>query len=532
MTRHAPTPVVGSALPVRLALAVIGGLAIWLAFPSANQWYAAWLGCGLLAAAGWAARFRTGFLVGLVGGLAFFVPTLSWSGIYVGRLPWFALATLEALYIAAMLGVVGVLQRRALAAGRAWAAYAAVPLGWVVGEWARGTTPFGGFPWAKLAFSQADAPIRGLAAVGGAPLLTATVAALGVAGLMLVRAVPARRPRAAIAAALGGALLALGPLAIPLGAPAGAETVRIGLVQGNVPKAGLDFNAERRAVLDNHADATAELAAGQDEPFDLVVWPENASDIDPLRNSDAAARISDALAAVQAPLLIGAVLAEPEPQSSNASLLYLPGGGEPERYVKQHPVPFAEYVPFRDFFRIFNDKVDLVRAGMAAGTETGYFALAAQDGRAFAALPSICFEVAYDDLVRDSVTKERDVPSVLVVQTNNATFGFTAESEQQYAISRIRAIEHNRAVVHVSTVGVSGFIGPDGADAPQSELFTRYVAAQDVPALTGLTIADRIGPAPTYAAAAGLLLILGLGRRPAGRVAPPRTDRRKELARA
>ena len=51
---------------------------------------------------------------------------------------------------------------------------------------------------------------------------------------------------------------------------------------------------------------------------------------------------------------------------------------------------------------------------------------------------------------------------LLVVQTNNATFGYTDESEQQFAISRIRAIEHGRSVVHVSTVGVSGFVAPDG----------------------------------------------------------------------
>lgn len=534
----------GLLLPARLLLALAGGGAIALAFPQTNWWWAAWLGCALIAAAGWAVRWRTGLLVGLLAGLAYFSPTLSWSGIYVGKLPWFALATLEALYIAAMLAVVGPIQRGLLARGWALAAYAVVPLGWVVGEWARSTTPFGGFPWARLAFSQADSPLRALASLGGAPLVSAAVAAIGVLGYAAVRAARERR-HAAVVAGLAGAALALAPLLIPLGGsglPDGTPvpTARIGLVQGNVPKPGLDFNAERRAVLDNHVRVTEELMSRPTTgDLDLVVWPENASDIDPLRNSDAAAAVTMALTAAKAPLLIGAILNEPHPYVSNASLLYRPGGGEPERYLKQHPVPFAEYVPFKDFFRRFNDKVDLVRYGMAKGDRVGYFELttagsAPSDPVAFAVLPTICFEVAYDGLIRDAV-RHGELPSVLAVQTNNATFGFTAESAQQYAISRLRAIEHNRAVVHVSTVGISGFISPDGTTTRPSTLFTAYAAVDNLPLHSTVTLADRLGPAPEYAALAALLALAGaatrLGRRDRTTSIPPSTDS-KELARA
>ena len=111
---------------------------------------------------------------------------------------------------------------------------------------------------------------------------------------------------------------------------------------------------------------------------------------------------------------------------------------------RQPPVPFAEYVPYKDFFRRFSDKVDLVRYGMATGTRIGYFELTTAashpgDPRTFAALPTICFEVAYDSLVRASVTHQPDVPSVLVVQTNNATFGYTAESAQHSNPVTLRA---------------------------------------------------------------------------------------------
>ncbi len=517
-------------LPARLLLALGGGGLIAAGFPTTDKWYAAWLGCALLSAAGWAAGFRRGLLIGLVGGLAYFIPALSWSGVYVGRLPWFALSTLEALYVAVMVALTGWTQARLLRAGRAWAAYAIVPLGWMVQEWARSTTPFGGFPWARLAFSQADAPIRNLAAIGGAPLVTGAVATIGVLLHACVRESVRLRPAVGAGAGFAAAVLAFWPLVIPVGGPghgaAGSTpTARIMLVQGNVPKPGLDFNAERRAVLDDHVRET-ERFAPQAGLVDLVVWPENAADIDPLRNPDAAEDIVAAMAAINAPLLLGAVLDEPAPLVSNASLLYRPGAAAPERYIKQHPVPFAEYVPYKDFFRHFNDKVDLVRYGMAAGHQVGYFELSTDrstqgDGQSFAALPTICFEVAYDDLVRASVTHDPRMPSVLVVQTNNATFGYTAESEQQFAISRLRAIEHDRAVVHVSTVGVSGFISPDGHEKPQSRLFTPYAAVADVPLESGLTIADRIGRAPEYAATAGLLIAMAFGLRRRRDPTPP-----------
>ena len=292
--------------------------------------------------------------------------------------------------------------------------------------------------------------------------------------------------------------MALAPLAIPL--PTDGRPVSVGFVQGNVPRAGLEFNAERRAVLDNHVNGTEVLADTAPDDLTLVVWPENSSDIDPFRNTDAAAQIVRARRAVGVPLLIGAVLAEPPGYSSNVSLFYLPGVDEPQRYVKLHPVPFAEYIPARAFFRIFTPMADLA-GNFVAGDEIGVFRVPAAGGD-YVALPTICFEVAYDGLMRDSVEAAGDDPSLLVVQTNNATFGYTAESEQQFAISRIRAIEHGRSVVHVSTVGVSGFVAPDGSVTEKTGLFTADQRVASPVVRTERTPADRLGAAPEWLAAA------------------------------
>ena len=498
----------------RVALAAVSAVALCAAFPPWDLWWLAPVGVALLGLAGWRSRPAFALLLGLVHGLVFYGQTLWWAGIYVGRVPWFALAMLEALYATAMVWVTVVAQRGLLARGRHALALLVVPLAWVAQELARSTTPYGGFPWVRLAFSQSDGPLVRVAAIAGAPGVTFVTALVGAALLGAVLALGRRHVLAALAPALLALALPLGCLAVPT--PTDGTPVTIGLVQGNVPEPGLDFNAERRAVLDNHVRETLVLA--QDEPRDLslVVWPENSSDIDPTRNPDARDQILLAQSAVRVPLVVGAVLDEPAGALTNASLLYRSATAEPERYVKQHPVPFAEYIPDRDFYARFSSAVEFVRWPFVAGERAGRFGVAAAGlPGGYWAVPTICFEVAYDGLMRESVRETRDRPSVLLVQTNNATFGYSAESEQQFAISRLRAIEHGRSVVHVSTVGVSGFVAPDGTTGRVTSLFTAdHIVASPV-ARTGETISDRIGPWPEWIATAFLLLlaVTGLRRR-------------------
>jgi apolipoprotein N-acyltransferase len=208
--------------------------------------------------------------------------------------------------------------------------------------------------------------------------------------------------------------------------------------------------------------------------------------------------------------LVGAVLQRPADRLTNASIVWTPGAGPGELYAKRHPVPFAEYIPSRNFYRALSSKVDLVRQDFVAGHRVGTLDLGpAKVGVA------ICFEVAYDGLVRDTVRGGADL---LVVQTNNATFGRTDEAVQQLAMSRLRAIEHGRAVAHVSTVGVSALIAPDGTMLTTSSLFEPAALEADLPLRTQLTWADRLGAWPEAVLSVLGLLGLGLGiarRRPA-----------------
>ncbi|GAA2484426.1 apolipoprotein N-acyltransferase [Terrabacter carboxydivorans] len=507
----------------RLLLSLIAGGLLCLAFPTFDVWVAAPLALALWAWAWTGVGPRRGFLSGLVGGLAFFVPSLSWSGIYVGSLPWLALATLEALFLGLAGALYGWLSRRGSVRPLAFA------LVWVVAEGFRARAPYGGFPWLKLAFGQADSPFGRLVALGGAPfvgfVLTLSGALLALGAQHAVAAVAVRRgtapggspasrmPSRRVALPVAGALvLGLAGLAVPL--PTDGPTAQFLGVQGNVPHPGLDFNSERRAVLDNHVAATlkaqTDVDAGRAPAPDLVVWPENASDIDPLRNADAKAEILATVQALQRPLIVGGLLEEPVGFVSNVSLLFEPGKGNTDRYVKRHPVPFAEYIPDRAFWRNFSAEVDLVRRDFVPGPRPGVFTVTTASGQQVRAGLAICFEVAYDDIMRDAV---QTGANVLVVQTNNATFGYTAESPQQLAISRLRAMEFGRSVVHVSTVGQSALITPDGTAHQVTSLFTQAVVRGALPLRDATTLATRVGEAPEWVAAAALLTMLALGLR-------------------
>ncbi len=501
----------------RIPLALVGGALLSLAFPGYGLWWLAPVAVALLAVSTTGVRARVGVVNGLVFGLAFFVPTLSWSGSYLGVVPWAGLAVSQAAFLGLLGWGSAILQRRGIRP-------LFVGLAWVTQEALRDRIPYGGFPWVRLAFSQADSPFAHIAAFGGAPAVTFLVALCG--GLLgyavhaayrVIRAATSggvagtQRPgyRQPVVAALAAMACALVGLAIPL--PVDGQTARIMAVQGNVPRPGLDFNAERRAVLDNHVEVTItgvtrEREAGQPDP-DLVVWPENASDIDPTRNPDAAQAIDRALGVAEAPIIVGGLLEEPAPHFSNVSLLYRPGEGLVGRYVKQHPVPFAEYIPNRSFWRLVSTQVDLLRTDMWAGDRPVVFRVPARAGGEIVAGPSICFEVAYDELVRANVERGANL---LVIQTNNATFGFTNESVQQLAISRIRAIEHGRSVAHVSTVGVSALILPDGTLLEPTTLFTPAALVADLPLRTDLTLASRLGAWPEYCAVLGLLMMFAL----------------------
>nr|WP_244945549.1 apolipoprotein N-acyltransferase [Couchioplanes caeruleus] len=499
-----------------VVLALAAGAGLLLSFPPYDLWWLAPVSVALLAAAAHRRRLRAGFGVGMLAGLVLFVPLLDWTHIAAGWLPWMLLSLAQAGYLG-LLGLATAWLSPLVDRFRAAWPWVAGLL-WVTQEALRDRAPFGGFPWGRLAFAAQDAPALRLAVLGGAPLVTFALAAAGGALVALAwqavsswrgrtPAVGDRDPRAWLGAAgfaVAAAALLAGPAFVPTAAPA-SQTRTVAIVQGNVPRLGLDFNAQRAAVLLNHVRATERLAAevragGKPQPA-LVIWPENSSDIDPLRDQDAAQKIAGAANAIGVPILVGTVLRGDVPgEIRNAGVLWMPVTGPDlaQLYVKRHPVPFAEYMPMRPIARLVSTKVDLVQNMLAGSTPGVIRTEAATIGDV------ICFEVAYDGIVRDTVTGGAQI---LAVQTNNATFN-EAEARQQLAMVRLRAVEHGREALMVSTVGVSAFAGPDGRVHASTGFNVDAVVLRDMRVGGPRTLATRLGQWPELALVALTLLVL------------------------
>lgn len=483
------------ALP-RLVGALFGGFLTATAFPATSWWWMAPVGVAalVLSVSGSRVRLPQAAALGGVAGSAFAVASVGWlaavapealAGVVVYFAVWSSLL---------LAGMSIVLQRRA--------GLVLVPLVWVTVEWLRASWPFGGFPWARLGFAAVDSPWEWLIPNVGVYGLSAVLVAAGscLAALLLASM---RRTAAPALAAAGVVVVALAlpdawhhgdPPADPSAGSSGSLLVAV--IQGG-PRPSGPPGLERRAVLESHARVTRELAAESTEQLDLVVWPENAADIDPLQDDRARRTVESAVAAVGAPVVVGALTESPlgEGRMLNQAIVWRPGSGPGPAYTKSRLVPFGEYVPFRSMLAAAVPSLSRVPRDMVPGDGPPTL----DTGPVLAGV-LICYEVAFDDKVRESV---KTGGGLLLVPSNNATYEGTAQPLQQLAIERFRALETRRTVLVASTTGVSAIISPDGAivgsvDEGRSGWVTARVAVR-----------EDMTPAVRFGAVVGGLLAAG-----------------------
>jgi len=475
------------------AIATLSGVLLYVSFPPRSLW---WLAIPAFAVFGWVLRDRTwkaGLGLGYLFGLGFLLPLLVWTGVEVGPGPWLALVAVEAIYVALVGAGIAIVSR--LPGYPLWAAAL-----WIAGEAARARAPFGGFPWGKIAFGQADGVFLPLAAVGGTPVLGFAVVLCGFGLYEIVRQVlDGRRTQVVRRGAAAAALLSV---AVPVGGALAARTLvsdkaedgtaTVAVIQGNVPRSGLEFNAQRRAVLDYHARETERLAAkvkaGKFAQPDFVLWPENSSDIDPFENPDAAAVIDGAAKAIGVPISVGGVV-ERDGKLYNEQILWDPAKGAVDTYDKRQVQPFGEYLPLRSLIGAINNNwTSMVRQDFSRGSKAGVFTM---DGAKVGL--ATCYEAAFDWAVRDTVT---DGAQMISVPSNNATFDRSEMTYQQLAMSRVRAVEHSRTVTVPVTSGVSAVIMPDGKITQKTGMFVADSLVQKVPLRSSETPATKLGILP------------------------------------
>lgn len=491
---------------LRFVLAATSGWLVYFSYEPHGHWWSGIAGIAVLylSLAPWRrwpggdrppAAF--GGLLGFTQAAFCYLYLLPWIGEFVGAMPYVALSIFLGLY-GILTGVFGVLVAR-------WRfGFAAFPLLYLAVEFVRSSVPFGGFSWVRLAWGQINGPLAALAPWGGPALITVAVALVGTGLVALLSGRGAQRVAGGAAFVVPLVLGAVAGLGINTAGPTVGEA-NVAAVQGNVPRMGLDFNAQRRAVLTNHVNET--LALGDDaraagEPLDAVIWPENSSDVNPFTDSEARSLINIAVRGVDAPVLVG-TLTRDEVGARNTMVVFDPDNGPGEYHHKRFLQPFGEYMPWRDFFRNFSEMVDLA-GNFKPGNGNGVVHMGD--------IPvgvATCYEVGEGPAYRMAV---RGGAQLLVTPTNNATFGFTGMTYQQLAMSRLRAMETDRAVVVAATSGVSAIVHPDGTVSQETEIFTADHLVEKLPLRDSLTPAVRFGGALEWALVAlGVLVMVAAG---------------------
>lgn len=477
------------------AITLLAAAASVLTMPPFGWWPLTFVTTGLIIVSVRGRSIRYSLWFGAVTGVVFYAAQTTWLNAYLGPVPWLALSVLEGLLFA--VGMVGInlvwtlldidydlpprSRRIQVILGKPLAVLGLATV-WVAREWLSGHVPYGGFQWSRLGQTQSASWLNKWAFWGGISGVSLATAIISATLVLLIGLQKTNSTSKLVFAA--PAIVAILVPALTFINVAGQGSATIGAVQGNA-NAGLFANPVPGSILLKHVAATRLLAKDPaSKNLDFAVWPENSSDLDPLSNAFAHQTVQNTVDnVIQKPLVLGAVTWR-QNKLYNSTIQFEPNLGAVAIYDKRRPVPFAEYVPDRPFwYSLAPDLIGLIERGFEFGKGQGVFNVAGTRAGSL-----ICFEIAIDEIPRDLVASGAQV---ILSQANNADFGHTAETFQQEALARLQAIATGRSVVHVSTVGVTEFIRPDGTVSAHLKPFTRGYLVKAVALSNTVTPAMR-----------------------------------------
>lgn len=470
----------------RLASPIATGVGLALAFEPIAWWPLALVAPIPLLLAWKDSTPRRAAADGFVAGAVYFGILVVWTW-YFGAVAYVPFVGVLAAYWAVTGAVVGVFATRGVHSP--WV----VASVWVFLEALRGRFPLGGFSWGEAGYAFHDvAAMRSVAAWGGVLSVSFVTVLFAGYGARLYSAYrDARMPDAeGVASTIRRPVLALVGIVVVVAAAHASlpgtdpgASLRVGIVQGNALNRDLTTEElQARYLPTRHF----ELAERLDPPLDLVVLPESSLDEDPRDDPFLEANLRDIALRLDAHVLANAAVEiEDGRRLHNTNFLYGPAGSLEETYVKQHLVPFGEYVPGRSFLEGLVDELEQIPRDHAPGDQRRIFDIA---GVAVANL--ICFESAFTEIARAYAD---DGAQMLMVSTNNRSFRRSANSAQHVGIGQMRAAETGRPLIHAAISGKSAFIDHEGRVLETTSLFEEATLERTVEGRTGSTPYGTLG---------------------------------------
>ena len=416
---------------MKILLSALAGLIASLGFAPYSIWIAPFVALALLFEILKEQRIFFRVLMTQSFGLGLLLPNQFWTGTYVGNLPWILLALMQSFLFWPF--VIQVRQKRSINV-------LLFSCNAVIVELLLRTVPFTGFGWSRLSFTQVDGPLSKIYPI------------FGCVGVIFILAFLSANRKLTAFVLVFIVITSANLFAKDVSAK---DQIQVALVQGGVKTLGLDFNSTPREVFQRHLETTLnKISTNQ---ADLIIWPENAVDVDLFKFADVRESIVNASIKLNTPILVGGIT-HSGGALKNISVLFNPNSNQV--YAKRYLTPFGEYIPLRALLEKFTNLTDEVD-DFSAGTQSNQISLKQGKTQIF-----ICYELLNDQF-KNEITSD-----FLTVQTNNATFGDTAQLDQELQIARVRAAETGREVAYVSTTGVTTFINRNGEIKSQIAKFT------------------------------------------------------------
>jgi apolipoprotein N-acyltransferase len=470
-------------------LAACAAVLLAAAFPKLG---AAWLvpfGTAMLFWLWQGASWKRAALLGWLTGFIFFAIDFAWVGHTVGRYigafgPFLAFgpALIEAPFIA----LAGALSAIAYARMRPGIAPLGAAAAFTICEWLRSIGALAA-PFDQLGYTQADTPLRAIAAYAGTYGITFVLCVLGAYAADALRR---KTWRSLLAAVASTALLTLGAWTFWPARALAPPTIPVVAVQGNIPQS-FKWNALALAV---HRYTLMTQGSTRVHPR-LIVWPETA--IPTALNFDSLLlrQFSDLARQLRSTIVAGAI--DSSGKRVYNALYIFSSDGSLNIYRKRQLVAFAEWFPGRAFLS-WLPYIGALNGGLTPGRTAGVYSTSA-----LPIAPLICWESAFADLAYAQLQRNAQI---LVVSTDDAWFGTTSGPYMHAQIAQLRAIESGAYVVRAAATGISGIIAPDGRWQARSRLEQQTTVVGKVGRRVP-TLFARIGPTRI---ALALIVLYGL----------------------
>ncbi len=469
-------------LPKRFSLiclySLIAGALLVLGFSPFNCWMFGFLSSAAFLLLLQNRTPKQAFAIGFCFGLGLFGSGVSWIFVSIDTYgnTNFLVASLITLLLVLILSLFPALQawvtKRFFKLPFCTEALLVFPSLWTLSELIRGSL-FSGFPWLLLGYTQTFTFLSGYAkcfSVFGVSWIVAFLTGLLV---LIAQALSQKKYGRRLVMSLtllaailiGGVVLHQQKFVQSIPGP----SLKVALVQGDIPQIIKWSPQALQQITLIYSKLTGPIL---NTP--LIVWPENAIPDFPENIMQFIDTLDNTTAAFKSAIVFGLPIDNPvNHQYYNGALAMGDANG---MYLKQHLVPFGEYVPWG--LASFYNFMDIPMSNFTAGPSP----VIPMEIHGLPVSVFICYESAYPMEIRHVASS-----AYIITLSDDSWFGRSLGPYQHQEIDAMRAIETGRPILRATNSGVTSIINSQGQITAIAPMFAPTVLMGAITPVSGTT---------------------------------------------